>query len=425
MPQHHDAELAPERLFDPVAISRAAHDANFAGCDERIPNPAQFSVVGLFSGIGGIEAGLCESGGEAALLAESWEPARQVLAARFPDIPLVGDVRKIAALPAVDVVTAGFPCTDLSLAGRMEGINGKASGLVSEVFRLIEKPAAPLLLLENVRNMLVLDGGRAMRYLTDQLEALGYRWAYRLVDSRFTGVPQRRQRVMFLASRTIDPRAVLLADDAGEPGPDWFSDTASGFYWTEGRRGLGWARDAVPTLKGGSALGIPSQPAIWNRNAAVGKKIVLPSVLEAEQLQGFPRAWTEAADDMPGRNTYRWKLVGNAVTVGVSRWVARRLTEPGDPILDGREMRPGDRWPDSAFGGQGKVWAAEVSMWPTLEPYIHLHDLVDLDAAEPLSARATTGFLSRARESALRFEAGFLDDIAEHAAFMKEKTPVP
>jgi len=389
-----------------------------------MPKPDKFSVVGLFSGIGGIERGLCDFGGEATLLAESWGPARQVLAARFPEVPLVGDVREIRALPTVDVVTAGFPCTDLSLAGRMEGINGKASGLVSEVFRLIEKPPTPLLLLENVRNMLVLDGGKAMRYLTDRLEALGYRWAYRVVDSRFTGVPQRRQRVIFLASRTIDPRAVLLADDEGTPNRDWFSDVSSGFYWTEGRRGLGWARDAVPTLKGGSALGIPSQPAIWNHNASVGKKIVLPCILEGEQLQGFPRAWTESVDDMPGRNSHRWKLVGNAVTVGVARWVAKRLLEPGDPILDGREMRAGDRWPDAAFGGRGKVWAVDVSMWPTREPYVHLHDLVDLDAAESLSARASAGFLSRATQSALRFEEGFLDDVAEHAAFMAENSPV-
>lgn len=72
----------------------------------------------------------------------------------------------------------------------MDGITGKASGLVSEVFRLIRRPVPPMLLLENVRNMLVLDSGAAMRYLVDELESLGYRWAYRLVDSRFTGVPR-------------------------------------------------------------------------------------------------------------------------------------------------------------------------------------------------------------------------------------------
>jgi DNA (cytosine-5)-methyltransferase 1 len=378
----------------------------------------RFSVAGLFAGIGGIETGLHRHGGESELLCEYWEPAQRVLAAQFPHVPLVGDVRELRSLPKVDLVTAGFPCTDLSQAGRMDGITGPASGLVTEVFRLIRRPRVPTLLLENVRNMLVLDGGTAMRYLIDELEDLGYRWAYRLVDSRFSGVPQRRQRVMFLASRTIDPRAVLFADDEGQPGDDWYASVSSGFYWTEGLRGVGWARDAVPTLKGGSTLGIPSQPAIWNPSAEIGRRIVLPAIEEAEQMQGFPSGWTSAADAGSTRKGPRWKLVGNAVTVGASSWVGRRLLDPGEPILDGRPVHRGDRWPTAAFGANGKVWAVDVSMWPTREPYRHLHDLVDLDRARPLSARGAAGFLSRAQRGSLRFVDGFLDDVADHAAHM-------
>lgn len=106
------------------------------------------------------------------------------------------------------------------------------------------------MVIENVRNMLALDSGTAMEYLVSEFERLGYTWAYRLVDSRFTGVPQRRQRVIFVASRTEDPCAVLFADDANErPESDYRGD-AFGFYWTEGNTGLGWAQDALPTLKG-------------------------------------------------------------------------------------------------------------------------------------------------------------------------------
>jgi DNA (cytosine-5)-methyltransferase 1 len=111
--------------------------------------------------------------------------------------------------------------------------------------------------------MLPLDGGYAMRYLVDELERRGYRWAYRVVDSRFAGLPQRRHRVLLLASRTDDPRGILLGEDRGEPGASRYRSNAFGFYWTEGLRGLGWAQDAVPTLKGGSTIGIPSPPAVW------------------------------------------------------------------------------------------------------------------------------------------------------------------
>ena len=134
-----------------------------------------------------------------------------------------------------------------------------------------------------------------MRYLVDELESLGYRWAYRLVDSRFTGVPQRRQRVIFVAALDLDPRTVLFADEAGEPDDEWFDDTAYGFYWTEGLRGVGWAKDAVPTLKAGSTIGIPSPPAIWNPGADADRLIVTPQIGDAEELQGFPRGWTEPA----------------------------------------------------------------------------------------------------------------------------------
>jgi DNA (cytosine-5)-methyltransferase 1 len=386
--------------------------------------PLQFSVAGLFAGIGGIECGLAQHGGTTELLCEFWEPAHRVLATQFPEVPLAEDVRGLRSLPKVDLVTAGFPCTDLSQAGRTTGINGQASGLVAEVFRLLERPRPPMLMLENVRNMLVLDGGAAMQYLTDELEALGYRWAYRLVDSRFTGVPQRRQRVIFLASTTVDPRAVLFADDEGEPDMGYFSDRCHGFYWTEGLRGVGWARDAVPTLKGGSTIGIPSQPAIWNPSAEAGMRIVLPRVQEAELMQGFPVGWTDPADELLGRKGTRWKLTGNAVTVGVSAWVGRRLRSPGDPVLDGRPMKPGDRWPTAAFGAKGKVWAVDVSLWPTLEPYAHLHDVVDLDEAQPLSVRAASGFLARARRGKLRFADGFLEDIDEHIDFMSSELSV-
>ena len=383
-----------------------------------------FTVAGLFAGIGGIERGLAATGGHAELLCENWYPAKAVLAKRFPDVATVGDVRDLQSLPEVDVVTAGFPCTDLSQAGRTKGIQGKASGLVAEVFRLLERSKAPVLLLENVRNMLVLDGGQAMRYLVAELEDLGYRWAYRLVDSRFTGVPQRRQRVIFVASRDVDPRAVLFADDAGVPDDGRYADDSFGFYWTEGLRGLGWAKDAVPTLKGGSTIGIPSPPGVWVPNNELGLRLVVPSIEDAERLQGFPCGWTEPADRLSDWRGTRWKLVGNAVTVGVSTWIGRRLADPGEPFLEGTAIQAGDRWPAAAFGALGKVWAVDVTMWPLHEPYRHLAEVVDLSSATPVSARGATGFLSRAERGSLRFVDGFLDDVADHIRFMNKELSV-
>ena len=308
-----------------------------------------FTVVGLFAGIGGLELGFQHAGASSKLLCEVWPPAQAVLRKRFPDVPLWGDIETLPELPDADVVAAGFPCTDLSQAGRTAGIQGRASGLIRHLFKLLHDADPRWVVIENVRNMLVLDHGGAMNYLVSNLEKLGFRWAYRLVDSRFVGVPQRRQRVLMVASREDDPRSVLFADDEGGPDDSWFRDEAYGFYWTEGLTGLGWAKDAVPTLKGGSAIGIPSAPGIWIRDEPPGSALVTPSIADAERLQGFPVDWTSPAL-AHGRVGLRWKLIGNAVTVGVAAWLGGRLAEP-DPAAPRRDrLGQRRRWPTAAWG---------------------------------------------------------------------------
>ncbi|WP_160102394.1 DNA cytosine methyltransferase [Rhodococcus sp. T7] len=385
----------------------------------------------MFAGIGGVEVGLAKSGVETISMVENWEPARAVLAHRFSHAELLNDVATVKTLPRVDILTAGFPCTDLSQAGRTQGIRGSASGLVSHVFRLLPKARPTWLVLENVRNMLALDGGQAMMFLVQELESRGYNWAYRLIDSRSTGVPQRRQRVILVASRTEDPRAVLFADDATERDVASYDSTAFGFYWTEGLKGLGWAPDAVPTLKGGSSLGIPSPPAIWIPDAPLGRRVVTPTIEDAEALQGFRRGWTRASSPDGRRNGPRWKLVGNAVTTGVSTWVGSRLVTPGAANLTGQQrLEPGGRWPIAAYGASGEAWSVPVSMWPVRKRYKHLLDVVNPSTAVPLSARATAGFLERTERSSLRFDSEFLVAMKEHLRTVTEQryvgaVPVP
>lgn len=401
------------RLFDPTELLGQCPD-DFAAPNASGREHHDLTMAGLFAGIGGLEIGWHEQGIRSELLCEWWAPAQAVLRDRFPDTPVVDDIRGLRGLPPVDVLTAGFPCTDLSLAGRSRGIGGPASGLVNEVFRLLEQRKVPWVVLENVRHMLVLQRGAAVRYLVDRFEDLGYHWAYRVVDSRFTGVPQRRQRVIFVASRVGDPREVLFAEEAGARPEDQYRDDAFGFYWTEGFRGLGWARDATPTLKGGSTIGIPSPPAIWNPTAPPGRRLVVPSITDAERLQGFPEHWTQAADAICRRKGTRWKLLGNAVTVGVSRWIAERLLHPRERIAEMRELLRAAPWPDAACGHRGRRWAAYLSHFPRHERYVHLSDLVDLASASPLSRRGAAGFRDRTRRGRIRFADGFLDDVDRH-----------
>lgn len=387
--------------------------------------PGALKLVGLFAGVGGIEQGFHQAlghGVETELLCEWWGPARRVLTAHFPDVPIHPDVRELTTIPRdTDVLAAGFPCTDLSQAGRTAGIGGEQSGLVAHVFDVLRlarqrKRRLPWLMIENVPNMLALDRGRAMHYLVGQLESLGFRWAYRVIDSRSTGVPQRRRRVVLVASRTADPRDVLFVDDAGERPVDHLAEDAYGFYWTEGKGGLGWAQDAVPTLKGGSTIGIPSPPAIWVPQAPPGRQLLTPTVEDAESMQGFPRGWTRPGETLPRRNGPRWKLVGNAVTVGVAEWAASRLAGPGTFDLVSTPWSGVGAWPRAAWGEAGKVWTVPVSEYPVQLPYRHLLDAVDADALPALSHRGATGFLHRLEQGNLGRHPGFRGAVAAHVA---------
>jgi DNA (cytosine-5)-methyltransferase 1 len=370
----------------------------------------QHVVAGLFAGIGGLEKGLAASGHHTEILCEIDPLARAVLAARFPGIRVHDDICTLESLPRrVDLLAGGFPCQDLSQAGRTAGITGARSGLVGEVFRLLSVRPVKNVLLENVPFMLQLAGGHAMEVILRSFEDLGYRWAYRVVDARSFGLPQRRQRVFFLAMLEGDPRDVLFADDAGVPEVvDYGEPIAFGFYWTEGTKGLGWAANAVPTLKGGSTVGVPSPPAVWLPSG----EIVTIGLRDAERLQGFPADWTLPAESV-GRRSMRWKLVGNAVSVPVTKWLGRRLARPG--CFQERNVMPlfpGGRWPTVAWNvGEGR-FTTELSMWPVRREAKILHEFIT--ETEPLSPRATAGFLSRTRKSSLRFAPGFLEAVRRH-----------
>lgn len=368
-------------------------------------------VAGLFAGIGGLESGLTAAGHRSLVLCEIWEPARAVLSARFADVRVETDIVELAGLPdETEIVVAGFPCQDLSQAGMTAGITGKRSGLVGHVFRLLDQQRTPWVVLENVSFMLHLDRGRGLRTLIEAFEERGYRWAYRVVNS-LAFLPQRRERVLFVATTTdVDPANVLLVDDVAARNSEASLTTrAHGFYWTEGIRGLGWAIDAIPTLKNGSTVGIASPPAILLPTGMV----VTPDIHDAERFQGFPAGWTEPAMAV-GRASLRWSLVGNAVTVHVAEWLGTRLANPGvyETGRD-RDLGDGDRWPRAArFDGNHRS-RVEIGAFPVWRERPHLAEFLRFPG-KPLSARATRGFLTRTERSSLRFAPGFIERLRQH-----------
>jgi DNA (cytosine-5)-methyltransferase 1 len=365
-------------------------------------------IAGLFAGIGGFELGLGRSGHEATYFCELDTAARAVLNSRFPSVEFVADVREIGVLPKeIDIVTAGFPCQDLSSSGLKAGIEGSRSSLVAEVFRIIERRPVEWILIENVHFMLHLAKGAGIRAITDHLSRLGYNWAYRVMDSNSFGLPQRRRRVFLLASLSHDPRDVLLSDDHLTHSRD-VPDISQpiGFYWTEGTYATGLAANAIPPLKGGSAIGIPSPPAILMPDGEVGT----PDINDAERFQGFPEGWTiDAARDH--KATLRWKLVGNAVSVNAAEWLGKKLRCPHSYDSNGDLPLNRDKtWPNAAWSMGKGAFASKASAYPADYKAPAL-DVFLSHKLKPLSHRATSGFLSRAKKGNLRFPEGFIQTL--------------
>ena len=362
-------------------------------------------LSGLYAGIGGFELGFQLSGHKTLLMSEIDPDAQRVMRQRFNHAELNTDVVKLPALPSgTEIVTAGFPCQNLSMAGDKSGLEGDKIQVVNAMFRLLEQNPAPWVVVENVYFMLHLARGAAMEHVLAHFEKLGYHWASRVIDSRAFGLPQRRRRVYIVASLAGDPRDVLLSDDI--PNQSWPRvDLARpiGFYWTEGRTGHGLTADAVPPLKIGSGLGIPSPPAVLLPTG----RVATPPIEAVERFQGFPARWTSVLRyEMKGRN--RWRLVGNAVSVPVAEWIGKRLTTPG--VYDSSKDTPfteGRRWPNAAWYMGADRMVANVSEYPVSTRRGRLSAFAT-EQWPDLSKRALTGFVRRAKEGRLRYPSGFI-----------------
>lgn len=379
-------------------------------------------MAGLFSGIGGFEVAFERAGFTSKLLCEIEPTAQAVLKAKFPNSELIDDVKKIDLLPkGTDILCAGFPCQDLSSVGLKEGMEGSRSSLITEVFRILKSNPVEWVVIENVPFMLRLKNGQAIRYITSQLNQLGYNWAYRIVDSA-SFVPQRRDRVYIVGSRTHDPRNVLLADDFGKSAFSYNDYTVQtrlpiGFYWTEGKYSMGIAKNATPPLKAGSTIGIPSPPAIAFQNGFVAT----PDIKDAERLQGFDADWTLPAENV-ARQSMRWRLVGNAVTVDAIEWIANRIKNPGkynlisdSPLIDNL------KWPSAAWCVDGIKGTSTASKWPVENRSGGLDTFLLYDMKK-LSTKATKGFVSRANAGKLKTPTGFMDILETHRMNMEANT---
>ena len=162
----------------------------------------KFKYVSLFSGIGGFEQALNKLGGTCVMASEIDKFAEQAYQAIYGHAT-VGDITKVKAedVPDHDLLVGGFPCQSFSLAGKRKGFEDTRGTMFFEIARIVSVKKPKILLLENVKGLVNHGKGRTLDTMIEILNEIGYVVDFNVLNSKFFGVPQNRERVFIVAIR--------------------------------------------------------------------------------------------------------------------------------------------------------------------------------------------------------------------------------
>ncbi len=323
----------------------------------------------LFSGIGGFALGLKQAGIE---FEEHWfseidKNAINIYKKHFPNAKELGDVRAIRDFSGIkaDIITFGFPCQDLSVAGKRRGLAGDRSGLFFEAMRIIRELKPQYFIFENVKGLLTNNRGADFVRCLREIADIGiYECEWQLVNTSWV-LPQNRERIYFVGYIEGKSRSQIFPiEKQGKQNTQrnngevkQLLNIVNSGNWENPQRGRIYSVEGIcPALNccGGGGLepkivvpvltptreekrqngrrfknnGDPSftlttqdQHGIFN-----GVDIRKLTPLECERLQGFPDGWTEyGADGRKMSDSARYKALGNTVTVNFPRMIGEKL----------------------------------------------------------------------------------------------------
>ena len=277
------------------------------------------NVGSLFAGIGGFDLGFARCGIPTIWQVEQDAYCRAVLAQHFPETQRYEDVREVGAhnLAPVDLICGGFPCQDLSSAGRGAGLDGARSGLWGEFARIIRELRPRYVVVENVPALLTGKGKRwdrapIGRVLGDLAEA-GYDAEWARLSAREFGAPHLRKRVWIVAYASRDAEA----GPASPAGSEWQRAGEGGAQGGEGGRpfgsGAALAHAEGEPKRAGSGESAP--PEEWRGRSRNGGG-ARGAVADAERRRREGRATEQRRDDPERAPTVRREGAENAARGG-------------------------------------------------------------------------------------------------------------
>lgn len=256
-----------------------------------------FRFVDLFSGIGGFHQGASWAGGSCVLASDIDEIANQTYKENYGIEPK-GDVYEIKGkdIPDFDLLCAGFPCQAFSQVGQRKGLKDERGILIFQVIRILKEKQPRAFILENVKGLLSIDGGKVFDLIVNELEKVGYKVYTQVLEAKDYGTPQLRKRLFFVGIR----KDLGIPFEFPKPIPlkYTFSDVMGGK--TE--------REYSFTIRiGGRHSGI-SNRYNWDAYKVDGEvKYITPE--QCLLLQGFPKGFK-----LCGNLGQKYHQVGNSVS---------------------------------------------------------------------------------------------------------------
>ena len=295
----------------------------------------------ICDGIGGWQLAAVRAGIKPVWSSEIDSFCCNVTRRHFPETVQLGDLNQITDAPKVDIITAGTPCQNLSIAGNRSGLNGEKSSLFFKAVELVRRVNPQFFIWENVTGAFSSNGGEDFKTVIETI--LGEhvpspkRWlnagvvdgsnvhiCWRTLDAQYWGVPQRRKRIFLVADFTGRRAAKILFERKSLPGDS--APCTKSQRQTSARIAFGIGRDA--SNQGNNAKFKPSierdlQPPLTARGAgAVATNFVRRlTPVECERLQGLPDDWTQGGSD-----AQRYKALGNGMAQPCADFILRKIS---------------------------------------------------------------------------------------------------
>ena len=312
------------------------------------------TTLELCAGAGGLALGLSRAGFKHVALVDNDEHACRSLKLNFPGTPVIwADIRKLkdlARFKGVDLLAAGLPCPPFSVAGQQLG-TADDRDLFSAMFDIVRVTRPQAVMIESVPGFMTPKFETYRMAICERFERLGYWVDMRVLDASEFGVPQRRQRVVIVAMRSIYADTFRWPEPTGPLAPtvgEALHDLMAANGWRGADTWAEHANDLAPTIVGGSKqggadLGPTRSRAAWAKLGVEGKsladeapsqdfigmpRLTIPMVA---RLQGFPDGWHFA-----GKKTHTYRQVGNALPPQLAKAVARQIKRA---IIDTRRER--------------------------------------------------------------------------------------